>query len=440
MAVGNEFSISGVEHHPWLIPAAESLGDAHQFWHEAAAAYHEPSEFRRHLEAMVQAARNVTFRLQSGSSDSPVGLDWYLGENAESWRSLMKDDSRMVWLNDSRVEITKRRGIERASFALVLRVEGYFEPQQTLLRVPAHVSTDEIVAQAIGQIPEEFRPNQAVELFRRWESPSLGGEEVLTAMRECLRVLAGVLLFGVELSSGRDPVTPSEFLEGVEEPDCMMITPDLIPRTHTADTGERFELGFEPTLMEARMVEEGVRRYGGQEAIGRPPDGLEERARWTHGNSGRLWKKDGALLPLAFLRDPSGEWDLFAVPSDSKRTRYLTWRELGVLALVRGYDAVIATAEMWIAQSEGDPQPYVDVSVQPGVQEIIGTHFLDKSGRGGFLHSKITRVGPLRMLSKTVILGIDQHEATMFDPVRRAWRTRDRILATSGLEPSDEDL
>jgi hypothetical protein len=60
-----------------LQPLDEALEEAHHFLHACERDYHSPSAFRLNLNAFIQAARNVTFRLQSlkaGIPHSMIGI------------------------------------------------------------------------------------------------------------------------------------------------------------------------------------------------------------------------------------------------------------------------------------------------------------------------------------------------------------------------------
>ena len=68
------------------IPAThDRLEECHYWWHEMARKYHEPSPFRYSLGAFLQAARSVTFMLQSERA-AFKDLEWYA-----AWRGQAKE-------------------------------------------------------------------------------------------------------------------------------------------------------------------------------------------------------------------------------------------------------------------------------------------------------------------------------------------------------------
>ena len=423
-----------VTEHEWLAPAADSFEDAHQYWHDAADAYHDPPDFRRKIDALIQAARNVTFRLQAAKGDGPESFDWYEGDHEDSWRTFMKSVPEMVWLHNARTEITKRKGLSRTSFAVVSLVEGYLEPTKTLLKLPADMATGELVERAIENIPREYRQHQAVEVVRRWEPTDLPGQELLGVLRYCLRILDGLLLYAAEVSAGRSPEAPSEFVPTVEVPRCMTPTPDYVPLTFEADTRQQINL----TLEKQEATEEGqkaaLKRYGGEKRLdGMETDTLKGFARRIHEGSRIAFRKDGAVLPFAFLRGPDGEWTLFGTLAEGKRAKYMIWRKLGVLTLMNDYDSVVHTGEMWFAPNPEDPTPYLDVSKQPGVREILATIYEENNGTQGVIASRIHRVGPVGILGKPS-MEFDVQGMVFLDPIRRAWKTRQQAEGLSRSE------
>ena len=48
------------------------LLEAHYLWHQAALCYHDPFRFRTHMNALIQALRNITFALQNEKDKSLV--------------------------------------------------------------------------------------------------------------------------------------------------------------------------------------------------------------------------------------------------------------------------------------------------------------------------------------------------------------------------------
>jgi hypothetical protein len=80
------------------IPAThDRLAELHYWWHQMAEMYHEPDPFRYRLGAFAQAARSVTFMLQTEKS---VFKDFAFYET--DWVGKTKLDSIMQWVHKTR--------------------------------------------------------------------------------------------------------------------------------------------------------------------------------------------------------------------------------------------------------------------------------------------------------------------------------------------------
>jgi len=106
------------------IPAThDRLFEAHHWWHEMAHWYHEPEPFRFRLGAFIQAARNVTWMLQS---EKAVFKDfsWY-----NEWVERARADWALQWLNSARVDFVKRQALEPHSWLEMRCVRNSKYPQ-----------------------------------------------------------------------------------------------------------------------------------------------------------------------------------------------------------------------------------------------------------------------------------------------------------------------
>src|SRR3989442_1555418 len=93
------------------VPSAhDRANEAHYFLHEMMEHYHECARFRYSLSAFVQAARNITFLLQSDLK-SRSGFDaWY-----EPWQAKMKNNPDLQLLNSERVRVVHQASLVPAS-------------------------------------------------------------------------------------------------------------------------------------------------------------------------------------------------------------------------------------------------------------------------------------------------------------------------------------
>ena len=416
-----EHELEEIDAPPALEPAYTTLLDAHEQWHDAFDAYHEPRVLRRHVDTLIQSLRNVTFRLQSAKGECPLAFDpWY-----ERWQALMKSDPKMKWLHDARTEVVKRSGIQPASFALVRVIDSYNEPTETLLRLPPTVSTPSLFDRARVQIPEELRPYVALEILRRWTTPGLKNQELLLVFAHCFHVLDALLLDAVTVFAGSysDPAEPAAFLATVELPRCMLMPASLIRVMQEADTGKY--LTYSPQAMERdeTQVAEAVDRYGLPKEPIVLPDDVMERARVMHGMARNVFKHDGHHYPFIHFRTVKREWSIASPMMSNKREKFIMWHQFAIDAARHGYDALVSTTEVWMAPTHGTPRPYESAEDSPERREALVTFAEEASGRRIILTSEITRV-----VGKPFLKHVEENsspapeEMAFVDPVRRVWR------------------
>ena len=434
--VSEEHGLPEVPPPPSLGPAYCALQDAHDQWHDAFDTYHDPRPFRRHVDALIQSLRNVTFRLQAAKSESPLDFDAWYGR----WREHMRSDPNMKWLHDARTEVVKRSGIQSSSYALVRIIDSYNEPAATVLRLPPTVSTEKLLDKARTQVPDEFQRYVALEVRRRWTAPDADGKELLGLLACCFHVLDALLIDAVEMfGAGRysDPPHPADFLTTVQLPPCMAINASLIPVVQEADTGDYLQ--YSPRVLERDdlRMPEAIKRYGLPKNLpeGLPND-LVERAHRLHDIARTMFKRDGVHHPFAHFRRYDGVWDLSSPITFDKRDKYLMWHRYGIEALRQGHDAVIFTTEVWAAPAPDVMRPYEKAEDSPQRKELLMTFAEEESGGALILDSEIVRVLGKPFLKRTKENSSPKaEEMAFFGPLRRAWSVRSAELEVRRSDP-----
>lgn len=400
-----------------LGPAAAAFEDAHQLWHEAADAYHDPEEFRRRAEALIQATRNVTWRLQAAKDQLVRFEDWY-----PDWQELMKADDSLRWLNDARIDVVKRGGLRAGSFAIVRIIDSYLEPEKQLLRLPASTPTTDLVTQAQRKIPTEYRPHIAIEVSRRWV-PEGRPEELLWLIAHCLHVLEALLVYArVVIEEGIPEEPPKDFLDLVPHPECMLFDPSWVPLLFEADTGEEFDLRFASNGFDPARAEESAKRYKSAQ----PVDATDpiKRAGQLHDLARTIFKRDGYYAPMVELRGPKpDDVAVFSMLPIDKRFKFMMWHVLGRSVRLNGYTAVIATTEVWMAPQPDIVQPYHDVEQSPGRREALVTWVDTQAGEARMIVSPIVRhLG--KPFLKSAQVESRRTEDGFLTPIQRAWAVR----------------
>ena len=106
------------------IPAThDRLSEVHHWWHEMAEWYHEPDPFRYRLGAFMQAARSVTFMLQTEKAVFE-SFDFY----EKGWRAKAKADDILLWLKNTRNSSCHQQALVPSSW---LRMECFRNPRRS---------------------------------------------------------------------------------------------------------------------------------------------------------------------------------------------------------------------------------------------------------------------------------------------------------------------
>ncbi|MBN1461352.1 MAG: hypothetical protein JXA57_17630 [Armatimonadetes bacterium] len=92
-----------------------SIRQLDYFWVEAHNSYHDPQAFTAVVDAAIQQARNITFRLQAHKDAIPGFDEWYA-----PWVEYLKAHPILEWTKTARNIIVKERGLSPESEALYL--------------------------------------------------------------------------------------------------------------------------------------------------------------------------------------------------------------------------------------------------------------------------------------------------------------------------------
>src|SRR6266511_4093755 len=153
------------------------LQDLHRLWHQTLESYSDPDGFRVNLNAAIEAARNVTFMLQSEKAAIPEFDRWYASE-----QEALRSDELMTWLRDARNTVVKQADLETTSTAVAL-VHDNLDFARWKMTVPPVVPTEAIAMALVKSAPPEVRqmlPYFIVSVERTWMATSLQDQRPLT--------------------------------------------------------------------------------------------------------------------------------------------------------------------------------------------------------------------------------------------------------------------
>jgi hypothetical protein len=359
-----------------LAPVHRRLSDAHVALHELEASYFDPEGFRRSLNALIQALRNVTWILQKNKASIPRFDEWY-----SPWQDAMRKSVVLRWLCDARTRVVHRGDLETYSRARVALVASYIRPKTVEFDVPPW-STAEAIALTVESridVPEKVRDISVVRVERRWVDSELPEYEILDAVHYVLSFLVAILDSAHEqlVTTGEvelPPIAPPDYRQSTEE----HRTAHLRLKDMTFATVESVQR--EPTLDRA---DEAIARYGiqftdEQREQGSEEPGLRRTAARFFDIARVVLQKDGYHRNFAMLVGPSGA-SLVRVDARDKAEKFLIWRRVAEQVKERRASTVIVIGEMW--QAEGAEAPEVfNVEDMQNKSEILGLQAISIDG------------------------------------------------------------
>lgn len=158
--------------------AEQRLADAASFWKRAGKAYFDPDEFRRNVQASIQAFRSVTFMLQKMKELIPNFESWYSEQQAA-----MRQDNRLRWSVDARNQIEKQGDLNTKSKFIVEYINSWLPSERYLLDLPPSTRPKNLASVIASKIPISKRTEGAVlKISREWIDSELPEEELLSLL------------------------------------------------------------------------------------------------------------------------------------------------------------------------------------------------------------------------------------------------------------------
>lgn len=221
-----------------VLEAAEGrLREAHRRWHEAAAAYQTPDDFRDAVNSCVQALRNVTFMVQAVKGRLPSFDAWYQEEQRR-----LQSDRVMRWVVRARNRVVKQGDLEAHSSLHVSVVTGYHDEARVAARehrswaellesdpavvtntvadAPVAISPRDVLTK-LGELdlPLTIRNDSAVLFERRWVVEDMPGDELLTLLAHAYGQLRSLVMRGHALLGLHAARVSIDKVEGRSRPD-----------------------------------------------------------------------------------------------------------------------------------------------------------------------------------------------------------------------------
>lgn len=391
------------------------LQEAHRYWHMAATSYPDPEAFRTHLNAAIQALRNVTFAVQSQKRAIPGFDEWYA-----SWQKRMRGNAVLRWLVEARNTVLKQGDLATRSLARVKVLRGWGAAPECQFDLPPKTRTEHIVKLLLATAPETLRGEALLSVERRWIANSLPDHELLDALALVYAELSALLAHGDLLVAGGSLDAVAN--QAAERLDCMRS--EGVKRIVFGSLKDgSLRMVEESRVVYSPAIGEIVRqRYGdladADNAVEEASE-LRALAQRCFAQARRIMEVDGHHTPMAIYLTRSGH----VVPQGQEiidREDIYAAMEI-VAANVRHMDAkaVLWIGEAWMAPVP-ERGPIVEARHSPDRIEILQLEAVAEDDEHILLMAKIQRTGTGLTLGPTEeIPGV---ASPYLDGVKRVWK------------------
>ncbi len=343
------------------------LEDAGNLWRKASDAYFEPSDFRLHLQASIQAFRSVTWILQSNKNAIKDFDNWY-----SNWQNLMRADPILRWLVEARNKIEKQGDLDAKSKLKATVSGSWFDSGSLEKELPPETRPKDIGHLMVrGSINEEA----LVKVERRWVDSNLPDSEILDALCHChltLRKLMSDAHSVLGSPSSRECSFFNRATKTNEElPEFMLNSqrPRVIWVRLKDGTSVSLQQNIQTFSRNDSANEEARKRYGFNDANVRAFKNArtfrEECAAWFQ-HSKRMLEVDSYLIPTALVKTGKG-MQLFQFRMNDRADKHIMLRDLADSCKRLDAIGVMFINEAWVA---------------PAKFAITGRHAIDCPDRG----------------------------------------------------------
>jgi hypothetical protein len=329
--------------------------DLHEDVHRAIEDYLEPNEFRRWLNSALQNSRGVSFLVQKRKATWPDYDDWYL-----PWQGEARANAVLRWGVDSRNRVVKEEDLNTLSQARITLFGERLQEADDAFVVPPQMSVQAIIDTFVQVAKERpARRRGTIRVQRRWIDDKLPDYEIVAALRELYRGVAG-LMTRVHQAGGVDecdvPGFRRDCVTAEIDPHLACLRPgnplpDGLYDLATGDVMSYEYVAIDRSDAPDDLETVGLKRYGERPQVFRDP--LENAvARLTL--SKQFLEADG-FSGAVLLLTKGDEGRIIPIPIENDRPR-----ELKVAAVIESmgawpYDGAVYSSEMWLSVVGGEP-------------------------------------------------------------------------------------
>lgn len=163
--------------------------DLHEDIHRAIEHYFDENEFRRWLNSAIQNSRGVTFLLQKQKARWTDFDIWYGG-----WQDEARKNPVLGWGVTARNRIVKEEDLAALSQAIVGVYDTHHRGYEDVFAVPPSTPPEAIIASFIKVAERDGKKRRGwIRIERRWIDDRLPDYELIAALREMYRAVAGAI-------------------------------------------------------------------------------------------------------------------------------------------------------------------------------------------------------------------------------------------------------
>ena len=332
-------------------------------WFAAADSYSDIEEFRIAINACIQAARNVTFVLQSNKKHIDSFDHWYGG-----WQAAMAVDPIMKWCVAARNQIVKQGDLESFSVAKVLLFNSHAEPIKRVLAVDPMLTGQEIAEVVKNKyLPDELKQYGYLQVERQWITKDLKGVELLSALSHAFSVLH-LLLQDIEEKKGplqvgyksekleeEDFNEALEFLDDFDKPPCMLAFEEYRKTNYNLATEETETLRTETIRLDENRIPDIEARYGHiKSSLEKMGSSLESRVLYHLKIAKDVIVVDDYLLTIVAIFDSKDRPHMISTMFRGNEDKYLFWLDVAKRVKKLKARMVVTTGDTWYAKLDSN--------------------------------------------------------------------------------------
>ncbi len=401
------------------------LLEAHYLWHQAALCYHDPFRFRTHMNALIQALRNITFALQNEKRQIPGFEIWY-----KNWTDRIKRDEVLSWLNEARVKVVHKTDLETQSKAIAT-IQTYIDLAKVEMDIPPFLSPDAIVSHIMETLPTDIPcsvlDSAIVTIERQWVDKNLEGYELLDALAHAFEILRELVLDAHHISDCvncgiDDPMHQIDLLQIKGKLPCMVDFNESRFKTFSISDGQQIKAGMRRFTPNKGNVRKASRRY---RLKGRVPANIVSNdvvafAESVVEYSKELLARDKHHTSIVFLRKPEGGWQMYNLMPKNRSEKFLLWRRLAEEAEMTNADALVDVHEVWMGRKELLVDEGLEPGEQPDRKEALQVTLFSSSGHNRVYVTPFSRGFAGRIIfGKTMVSEGDKPYYLL--PILRKW-------------------